>query len=155
MRKYRVTVDRREGGKTVESNISKEVECYIGALFSYNKDNPIMVNGNIQICGEFGEGEIYNYAHLCADILANLTKGRKHEQLIWSRFFQIMDDKLEEHLEKQNKEKEADLRDSMRKMDIPDEEIDKVLDMINKVAHEGAEMLQASRRKEKTGDDGS
>jgi SOS response regulatory protein OraA/RecX len=63
-----------------------------------------------------------------------------------------MDERLTEHLEKQHKEKEDELRSSLRKKGCPDEEIEKVLDMLNKAAHEGAEALRASRREENGGD---
>jgi hypothetical protein len=152
MQKYRITVDKREDGQTVESKVLPEMEHYIGALFGYNKDNPVMVDGDIQICGNFSEGEIYDYAHLCADILAALTKGREHETRIWANYFQVIVDQLDKHAEKRHKEKEDELRGNLREQGCPDEEIEKVLDMLNKATHEGAEALRASRAAGEGGD---
>jgi hypothetical protein len=146
MKKYRITLDKREDGKTVESIILPETEHYIGVLFDYNKDNLMIVDGRTQICGVFDERGIYDYAHICADILTELTKGKDNEALIWSKFLQTIVDQLNEHAGKRQKEKEDELRGKLREKGCPDEEIEKVLDMLNEAAHEGAEAIRASIR---------
>lgn len=153
MDKYRVTVDKRVDGKTVESETSAEMENYIGMLFCRDKNNPKSVNGEVFIKGGFGEMEIHVFANMCADALFTMTEDRSNAPLIWDKFIESIRTEMSAWLENETKEKEKRLYDSLLKIGVPGEEIDKMLDMIKKAAEEGAEALRASRRKENGCDD--
>jgi hypothetical protein len=133
MEKYRVTVDRRVDGQTTESNILQETTHHIGVSFDDCEPGG-ETSGQCFIAGKYSMVEIDVYAQVCADVLIRLTKNRSNAPEIWHRFVKTIMDRVEEFADKCVKEKEAEIRERMRKQGRKDEEIDEALDIVAKFA---------------------